>query len=337
MKSRASVVLLAIGVVCNISADAGEIVISKAVLMSEGKSNWIKYRDFSRLLSGTTDREINRDGNLVSHLANELYQNQACRRLVINPVFHARTKDQRVLCQNPDYYFRLSRPLAGKDWALTTVILDKDLAAKAFDSDTLQLLRFGIDDLVRIGPQLDLVALLEYDRLKAVDVSMDTVEGKNYAKVAFDCRHDLERKPFVPFQSGVLWLDPNSFWCLKRAELKVSYSNGEGTEEITCTYRTNREGVPIPERIVNKATLFEHGKMSQTVQNSVYKVALNAQSDADFYMSAFGLREPMGITPPSPPRWNLWIGLTGMGTLVASVLLYRHLKRRGTTSSIAKS
>lgn len=305
----------------------------KARLLSEGKKSWLEYRDFARRLSGSTQRKIVNDGKVVFQNELQIYQNKDCRRVTSKRVDRGRMT-QFTDCQNPHYFFSVARAPGKNAWAMTNLVMDKALIPQMLDTETSGVLRFGMDDLVKLGAHLDLVGLFDYKNLKSIDVNPETLDNQTYAKVVFDCRHPLGDKPFVPFQSGTLLLDPSCHWCIKKAELQVLYGSGEGVEEIVHSYRIHSRGLPIPEQLVKRSKMVNDGKPEAIVTTCEYKLDATPQHDADFYMSAFGLPEPVGIVAPNrPTRWNLWIALGAVVAALIALWLYRRSRRSSATTA----
>jgi hypothetical protein len=184
-----------------------------------------------------------------------------------------------------------------------------------------------MDDLIRISAQLDLVGLCEYRHLIIRNVESQIIENTTYTKVAFACPHPLEELPFVPVQSGTLLIDPGSFWCLKEAKLDVTYSGASGWEEIYYDYKTDHDGIPIPDRIVKTFKGTVDGKPASHRFVFDYAVDLKGRPAADFYMSAFGLPEPVGITaPPRPHQAHWWIAVAAAAMAVVGIWCRRRHK-----------
>ena len=95
-----------------------------------------------------------------------------------------------------------------------------------------------------------------------------------------------------------------------------------------------KDGAPLLKKAFTRrsspADSGEIGKEEFTSQCDL-RFAENAP-EIDFYLTAFGLQEPTGITAPTSSRWYLWIGLAAFCALSGGVGIRAYRKRLQNTS-----
>ncbi len=149
----------------------------------------------------------------------------------------------------------------------------------------------------------------------------------------FDNSHPVtDEKSYMLLQGGTMILDPDHSWTLREFTVHHSYREAEATINGVLEPRDPSDKRPIPKRLESRTEIVYQKTGVRATMLVVNDFDLYSPSalppDSDFYLSAFGLPEPMGVrAPAAPPRWNLWIGLAGLGMLAAGVLLRQYLKR----------
>jgi hypothetical protein len=134
------------------------------------------------------------------------------------------------------------------------------------------------------------------------------------------------REDTVP--AGWLDVDPARDGRVLAYQFDFRSSSSTGTERGTFEYadlpgppRLDRVTVEIPEQKFSKNNLTIASREVRT-----YRYDPDPVSDAEFYLSHYGLPEPPGVDAPRRPVWK-WIGL-GAAAVLAALIVRFALKRR---------
>lgn len=133
--------------------------------------------------------------------------------------------------------------------------------------------------------------------------------------------------------SGYLDLDPGHFHRITGYAWHVTRKSGDSDLKGTVEYESG-EGIPIVKRITVESPERElKGKNKESVRVSsndvqVFDIKYNGDvHDSEFYLSSFGIQEPVGIIAPAKPRTWLWVALAALAFALLGVL-FTWLKRR---------
>jgi hypothetical protein len=156
--------------------------------------------------------------------------------------------------------------------------------------------------------------------------------------VRFEFRLDTPAKKSRPAHTYQGWvvLDPDQFWRVCESEIQVDYADKSENMVVTSTVECKMEGeYPTLTKwtIEGKGTLL--GKPFHQTTIVDYTVDRNDPDASEFRLTAFGLKEPMGVTWSQPTRWWLWLSLSAVGAVALGVLLIK-VKRRSSTAEFLK-
>lgn len=229
---------------------------------------------------------------------------------------------EKVVGKNPNYAFRLSRQDGAPEYAIDYIGpseggLEKILAGTiAGHSGIPWSFSMNLSNLVK-EPGFQLEKITRAQR-----------NGKDIIIMIarYTPSSDGEKQTMTDIN---IILDPNRYWCILSFSFRVSWGRVVGSVE----YGPDDHGFPVP---VRYEMTQNYDKGGQTVFETVFghwKYRRDGIPKKEFYLSAFGLPEPMGVKSlPSSRTWMWLLGATVAATLLA--ILFAWLKRRRTTASL---
>src|SRR5262245_37514832 len=284
---------------------------------------WQEYLPHTKKMVGKWEGKITSAGKLQSHYIVELKQNNGCCMVISALLSGQKMGDTILFANNRDYFFTLRKKNQARDWVLSEIGTDKNKMAEFVKNALLD----GLDHLLAVEQDVQLHDLVALPYFKVVRARYVVVAKREFVELEFDSFHEMPKKGWrVKVQKGKLILDPSNLWCLKSANLEMVSFNPEppnarpAKKVIEYTYRSEG-GVPVPESIIERAS-DEHG---QSEIRTDYTITLLDVPDGDFRLSAFGLKEPKGVTLPKPARYYVWFIGVGIACLVLGVFLRRWL------------
>jgi hypothetical protein len=179
-----------------------------------------------------------------------------------------------------------------------------------------------------------LIARREFEIKEAV---WDEIDGVQHVRVTFSTPHvygvdDRDN----PFQSGVLWLNPNRYWTIRRATAVMEMP--QYRSEITFERPESDPSSPAPipgATSVTRVTTSTNGQLGGTVvEETVYSLSFDhpTPSNSEFTLRAFGLDELDALAeqeaPQSKATWP-WMAAFAIGSiaLALAILWFKRKKR----------
>lgn len=238
-----------------------------------------------------------------------IYSEELKKRELKNPPL------EKVVGKNPSYAFRLSRRVGEPEYALNYVGPN--------ESNLEQYLTGMISGHSGIPWSFhkNLSSLVKDSGFQLQKMTREQQDGKDIVKlIARYAPADGENQPMSDVN---IILDPNRYWCILAFSFRVSWGRTSGTVD----YGPDDHGLPVPIRYTMTQN---YDKGGQTVYETVFeswKYRRDKIPEKDFYLSAFGLPEPMGVKLSDPPRIWLWL-LAAAFAAATLALLFAWLKRR---------
>jgi len=160
--------------------------------------------------------------------------------------------------------------------------------------------------------------------------NLTTAEGLAVVRVEFGFKPHMRKKPtvYVPLESGNVTLVPSQFWRVLECEATEKYIDSTSIWKASFEVEL-KDGVPLLKSSYAKwRNSMNNGKTTEEEYFSECDLRFEeGVPEIDFYLTAFGLPEPVGITAPAPSRFWLWITLTAIAAIGLGILFHR-LKRR---------
>jgi hypothetical protein len=179
---------------------------------------------------------------------------------------------------------------------------------------------------------LPIEKLVRHPLVRKIEWTWDAIDGKRVARVEFESKHEFDVKHQFPIQGGVMYLDPAASWCLRRYEITGEWPSSTGRTVANFVVQ-NEFGFPVCKRVVVESDY----AMSEGRATSVYFADTSFQrpsshlGDEKFYLSAYGLPNPVGKEPPRRTH-HLW--LIGAGTCcLALYFIIRRMQKPQATMS----
>jgi hypothetical protein len=295
---------------------------------------WQELLAQSFRFQGTISAKTTVDGQPQSHTEFRLRQNESCRLLINQRKASSdRGSDLRgeVKAYNQRYGFTLQRIVEDSDWFITSQVARQGTDAfSPFSADLDMRCQYLALRLIRVRGR-DLSELFQQPTFRIVEARDISDNGASAVLIRFDNTHPWDAKPVCSIQRGTLVLDPQSFWCLRRAELEEIYSSGPSRCRIQFQYDRSSSGVPILVSHVDEG----EGENVETKARQIYRVEELAQleyatdlpPDEDFTLSAFGFAEP--TTASWGMRWYILLAVIGVAFVALGIWL-RTRRRTGT-------
>jgi hypothetical protein len=304
--------------------------------MSEGPQGWRQYGDFaSRLQGSARSKMIDAEGNTYYAHFDKIKQNANCK-LAVRQFSGADGARQGkgegfVWGYNTLYAFHLTRKTETAEWVIADLrIKDGEADLKSIVAKASSACR-GVADLISVGTHTTLQQLIERPGFRIKSAKKIVHLNSDAVSIEFENPHSLDQKPFDPIQGGVLILDPNHCWCLRRYETSTLYEGSEGGTRVgETTYRLSKSNIPIPVQIKEKSESSEQGKIFVDMRQSDYELhePERLPSDEEFTVSAFGFPEPPGMPSSGGTSWFAWLTGAGILCLATAAVVWRYKSRR---------
>lgn len=312
---------------CQASVDLAER------FLKEGPARWEAYQSRVERLAGTVTGTLKEKGRVLTDTKYELKHNanaRFCLRQPLTDTIGPLGKDQ-VFAYNPAYAFQLSRKTNNRPWVLTALEWQRRGESPPSIEETrgmaIQLRR-----LVQVFSD-DLADLVRQPNFRVLRAQAVERAGVSLVELEFDNAHSLDQPgPFFGIQSGILWLDPERFWCLRACDLRSKHSDSDSRQRIETELRDPTADFPIPKRwlVTDEQTARPSGARHVFTWIKDYDLAEPAvlPPDQEFTLAAFGLPEPFDAQAAhGGPGWFIWVAAAGFGCLALGVL-FAWLKRR---------
>jgi hypothetical protein len=293
---------------------------------TEAPLAWKRYESHTKNMVGHWDAKGTRNGKLETQFHAEIKLNRECRLFVAKTIYHEKSKRRDIFAygHNQKYFFTLHKKTDSSPWALADLGLDMS-RKDAFVEQTMSTLSRGLDVLVTTY-SYPLAGLVSRPYFRIVRGRIDRIDDRDFVEIEFESVHDIKKEDKTLWiQRGVLLLDPSNFWCLKKARLDtLSYPDTRGKRVIEYAYGV-QGGIPIPEGLVSLSTGVHQGVKHEMESRVDYKIRLvsGGAPDAEFYLSAFGILEPVGVQAPAATRWWLWLGLAAVTAALIGFLFHK--------------
>jgi hypothetical protein len=232
---------------------------------------------------------------------------------------HQKNGTEIVYGRNIAYVFGIAKPPEKDGWRIEDKLILKGTSEfDNIDPTIIEYLRPNSYGFIRM---LGLVSeLVHGPKFKAIrGESLDSGSVRIHFRTAVIVPN-LE----IPVK-GWMEFDPNNAWVLQAAE----YEYESGTV------------VRLKKHFANSATLYrpcdfwEVTSQNQARSAKFEVIDTGIAPDSDFYLSAFGLPDPIGASPPAASRWYLVFILLGVAALALGVYLRWRVRHRMRTSTVA--
>lgn len=306
--------------------------------LAEAPLAWKEYEAFAQNLQGIVVFENTRDGKLPNKGRVEFKNNLTCRIYLLQMLSQQDSKGQ-LHGYNNKYNFSLIRTEDNRSWAL------KDF--RLFGGNKPEMQKWRLEDLqplqsLIVAYSAPLLQLIRQPTFRVKKAEPHDNNGQ-IVEIEFDNSHPVTNEAScMLIQGGRLLLDPSHFWTLREFMVRHKYQNGETTVRGVNETITPIGKFPIPKRCVSTTefTNRETGKHSVlTVINDFdLREATTLPPDSEFFLSTFGLPEPIGVAArTSPTRWYLWISLMGVAAIMIAVILRKKWNGRGARAVVANN
>jgi hypothetical protein len=308
--------------------------------LSEAPRKWQEYRSHSTRFQGSvmdTTVDLEAGGKVIDQMLVEFKQNRASGcTLAAARFFVPKQRRPQVDAINFQYEFTLNRRDSLAPWAIinTEMITSGDSSSRDCMSNRA----------LEYWPQVGLLFHQTYDLLpyllKQPDFSIKAVTpvmvpSSQLAKVEFEYQPKETGGDISPLRAGWVLLDPERYWLVVKFEAQVDAPGAyKGLIVGSMEYEQDEE-VPIAKkRVFEQKRTYADGTKGHYETRFEFQIAEADVEESDFYLSAFGLPEPISASV-RPTRWYLWALLAAGVSLVLAFLLRRHAKRRDWTLSRA--
>ena len=321
----ATVVILLIAPWC---ASGQEIAFPTKDTLAE----WQAYLNFSRSIQGTMKRvhTSTSDTKPATTAWSVLKQNGSCA--LLRQSGHG----------SNNAFVRLTNPLYTAELVV---------AAKRIDIDTWLLRSYALGPTGRIRPSDDAVGdqvfwctsphvtfyyttLPELFSRKSFTVQKIGPDGAEGLKVDFQ-HSTQDAKEQYSVRNGVMYLKRTGIWYISSIEEEeVVYRGGKKHSTLKRKHiydvHLHSAGFPLARGwVVNYAGNTEPGNrtVAGTISYQGEWVIKDDEPESEFYLSAFGLPEPIGVLPPGRSNRPIW--LVTAAVMVGGVALYLARRRQG--------
>ena len=270
-------------------------------LLDAAKQGWRSAATAAENCKGTVEVvRTNRETHRLSYVYKVLHD-AALHHFIKNPGESPR--EERVVCSNPDYAFRLSRRLETDPWVVTYIGSTTPRIEEALDSDALVLAQYGLYIEGQYLPELIEKPGVTVQSFVAEQSSDDTI-------VVLDLKcHGVQHGDtdwWVRTASIVLDRDRN--WMIRNYEVKASQNNKESDIHAVYTYAEASDGVP-------KLVSVRRSTSRAVVEHIFNKVSFGNVSEAEFTLGFYGLE--YGGLKNSPEGMSLPLVILNVGVIVA--------------------
>ncbi len=291
-------------------------------LLREAPKKWKDYRAFAAQIQGTFSIVIEkaRSPERPEIVRGEIKQNKSCALEQISE-----RSSTEVYAVNADYGFALQGSKATSTWVLIGIERDNKDNIKIEDRKVPDAVSYYTTMLLSAyGHPVDTLVMNPGFKIKAVQRVQRN--GVDLAEVTFDLLHEDKEQPFDPVRAGIIWFDPDDYWCVREFQVQCVGNDAESTLHGTNDLKHIGD-YPVITKTVYVDT--EKGKTTP-FQKMTYEFDFdhptNLPPDDEFKLSAFGLPEPFGAKS-SRPRWYLWAAIGGLACVVGGALIRRYCLR----------
>ena len=242
-----------------------------------------------------------------------------------------------VYCGNPNYLFKLTKSQVKAEYILDQIKLESRLGQDEMIGNP-PVKVFKIQEIFFAGPIIlanhNLATVIK-DKKHNFKVTGPVGRGPDtigFVRVPFQFEWQIPRVNVQFKIKGVLQLDPDNYWLLQRVDGDIERS-GENTKPTKTTiefFYKNLNNVPVLEKKAETNLVYgANGQVDQEIKTETsYKITTLTQPDpAEFYLTAFGIPEPVGFKAPRGAlSWN-WIVLCGFVLLIVAGALGWFLRK----------
>jgi len=293
------------------------------------QAQWEQYRNSASTWTGSRTCSLSIDGKIINEYRDEIKNlngRQICSRNFIKSISRIDTNKYYVWGANDKYSFTLSKKELKEPWLLTNVTSrthDTDMASPiGAVHNTCDLCLSG-----PLGAVSDLQLIVKHPAFTVKKIAL----GEKETIIEFECLHPVEEKPFLPVQSGKLFLDPDNFYVIVKAVVYSKYAGNQARTECHTEY-TNIVGKPKLPVAYTENTVYFQKKESDVTKKVAVQILFDLTknngnlSSADFTLSSFGLPEPFA-EKASSANW-LWLSFSAIGILllVIAIVLTRRVR-----------
>lgn len=291
-------------------------------LLAEAPEKWQEYRALSKRLQGARKASVKlcSPGKATTYFWEDEIKQSDTAALIVRKLSEKveqsgkapkeRQFDDEAFGQNRQYSFALSMRTAG--WLLSSVNQDNPSKPVTEDPQALVEVAFIATSPHFLFMGIPLSESLKRFKEEPVFERATLLDSPRGELVRFDIGSDKQTKV-----KGWLIFDPNNYWCL----LEYDITGADGTfSKMSMKVKNEIEttqGIPV----IRKYTCVRRldgllGNIETREWNEEFQLrVVRGVAEREFTLSAFGLKEPMGVVWPEPTRWWLW--LTGGAILVA--------------------
>jgi hypothetical protein len=356
MKGRVVAALIAALAACHCNSTSPMLLAQESNPLldrfrEEGPPAWQQYLTRAKRLQGSFKDvavELAPNKATIREVHCAFKQRPDCSLFMYQTVISSYPKDigvGGVQAYNTRYVFDLRRGKPDAPWALRELQMDVSklvtIAPGITHGSPQYFLNFPIHNSYVEGANLpELLAHPQFKPTRATAVSRD---GRTLVKIDFTFGQPTSKKPAV-LQGGWWLLDPDFMWVQRESNLQVLWRLGPGKEPgkllITTTFDYQEHAAPFPilKRRVEHRKDVKPGPGESEVLEWTYTFDLEEADvpEREFTLSAFGIREPQGITWEEPSRWYLWfIALAVASLAVGAFFRWRVRRQKRMTAQVA--
>jgi hypothetical protein len=298
----------------------------KSELLEKAPAKWQEYTDKAKGLQGRHSFSlIVMEGASLSQTSEYVIKSNNGSKLILSSIRRtAHGKQQppqfRVQGVNSHYSFVLGKPAHTDKWLLTTL----GGASKGQLEEEEVGLRNAFLLLVKVDNDslLDLAKSRGFQILSGREVLQ---EGERLVELTFKVEGQIERATVV--------LDPQRYWCLRSYDLWRNLKGRKSTLKLHVSEMgLVNDTLPVPKRAtLHTEATFPDGSRTRGEWQFEYDLVIpqTLPAEREFYLSAFGLPEPVGVDPPGGnSRWYLWFIGAGVVSLAIGYYFRRRLRQR---------
>jgi hypothetical protein len=275
------------------SVNAADPADLKAQFLADAPKAWRELAAFAENLDGTVVTDTH-SAVSPSHYRFEFSHNAACC-LYLEQSLRKEDPKEEMIAFNRGYAFILRRKGPDAPWRRTSVEMRSPGVNNWIINNYTYMTKMLKSAVIADGSELIKLAERKTFSIKTITRVKDGDE--EFVKVEFSNEHVIDPKAndFDSIQSGSFILDPSHRWCLRRFELKETYSNAQCEVSGVLKVRYTASGHAIPVKRVVKG-VSDHataGKSSYTSTTDFdLKETKDLPPDDRFIMSAYGVPEP---------------------------------------------
>lgn len=222
---------------------------------------------------------------------------------------------EKILGINPSYAFQMTRKVGAKEYTLEYIGPDRGNIEKYLTA------MIAGHSGIPWSFYKNLSSLVQDSGFHLQRITREQQEGKDIIKMV--ARYTPSDSKEGAISDIDIIMDPGRHWCI----LSFSFRESWGRVIGTVDYGPDDQAFPVPVRYTMTQN---YDKGGQTVYETAFenwKYRRDGIPEKDFYLSAFGLPEPMGVKPLPPSRNWLWLLAAAVGAS-ALAFVFAWLKRR---------